>query len=286
MKWHKNWSWIVFTIGLLIILAIPTAMWMHRTNKSMAQRRKSLMSPVIMVPGSSATIDRFNELVDLLNQGTQRKHSLLKVKVANSGTLSFSGTIRKGDNEPFIVVGFENNKDGYDNIKIQTKLFNKAFSRIEQQYKFNNFKAFGHSNGGLIWTNWLENYYSDYSKEITITKLMTLGTPFNFNEGSVQHKTQMLTDFIAKRNRIPKTLIVISVSGGENYESDGLVPENSVASGKYIYQGQVAHYTTMTVTGISAQHSSLPQNQQVVEVIKQYLLNSSRSGRRSNNIVR
>ena len=286
MKWHKNWSWIVFTAAILIILAIPTGLWMQKTNRLMAQRRKSLMSPVIMVPGSSATIDRFNELVDLLNKGTQKKHSLLKVKVSNSGTLSFSGTIRKDDNEPFIVVGFENNKDGYNNIKMQTKFFNKAFKQIEQQYKFNNFKAFGHSNGGLIWTDWLENYYSDYSSEITIRKLMTLGTPFNFNENNINHKTQMLSDFIANRKRIPKTLTVISVSGGENYESDGLVPENSVEAGKYIYQEQVAHYTTMTVTGSSAQHSSLPQNEQVVEIIKQYLLNPTRNNRRRNRIGR
>ena len=189
--------------------------------------------------------------------------------------VKYSGKINRNDNEPFIVVGFENNHDGYANIKKQAGWFDEAFAQLSQQYKFNNFKAFGHSNGGLIWTYWLENYYADYSDEIKIKKLMTLGTPYNFNESNVDHKTEMLNDFIKNRKKIPKNLDVYSVSGGENYESDGLVPESSVAAGKYIFQNQVKHYTTMTITGADAQHSSLPQNKQVVQLIEQYLLENN-----------
>ena len=29
-------------------------------------------------------------------------------------------------------------------------MFDEAFNELIDQYKFNNFKAFGHSNGGLI----------------------------------------------------------------------------------------------------------------------------------------
>ena len=67
-------------------------------------------------------------------------------------------------------------------------------------------------------------------------------------------------------------MIVYSLSGGKNYESDGIVPEASVAAGKYIFQNQVKSYTAMTVTGVEADHSDLPQNKQVIKVIKQYLL--------------
>ena len=164
----------------------------------------------------------------------------------------------------------------------------KLFHRI----KFNNFKAFGHSNGGLIWTYWLEHYYSTYSDEITMKRLMTVGTPYNFSEKNINHKTQMLEDFIKYKNRLPKSLVVYSVSGGKNYESDGIVPEASVAAGKYIFQKQVKSYTAMTITGDKADHSDLPQNQQVVQVIQQYLLEPiknknnqviSRQGKKSDN---
>lgn len=268
----RNWKLIVIALTIIILLAIPGYSWMKKTNKEHAERQRSQLSPLIMAPGSSATVNRFNELVDLLNENTPYKHSLLKVEISEDGTLTYSGSIKKGDNEPFIVVGFQNNHDGYSNIKKQAGWLDDAFYEIAKTYKFNNFKAFGHSNGGLIWTYWLEHYYSNYSDEITIKRLMTLGSPYNFSEKSTKYKTQMLTDFIKYRKRLPKNLTVYSLSGGENYESDGIVPESSVEAGKYIFQNQVKSYTTMTVTGAEAQHSSLPQNKQVVKIIQQYLL--------------
>lgn len=279
----RNWKLIVIALTIIILLAIPGYSWMKKTNKEHAERQRSQLSPLIMAPGSSATVNRFNELVDLLNENTPYKHSLLKVEISEDGTLTYSGSIKKGDNEPFIVVGFQNNHDGYSNIKKQAGWLDDAFYEITKTYKFNNFKAFGHSNGGLIWTYWLEHYYSNYSDEITIKRLMTLGSPYNFSEKSTKYKTQMLTDFIKYRKRLPKNLAVYSLSGGENYESDGIVPESSVEAGKYIFQNQVKSYTTMTVTGAEAQHSSLPQNKQVVKIIQQYLLKQQVKPGPSNN---
>ena len=84
----------------------------------------------------------------------------------------------------------------------------------------------------------------------------------------------MLSDFIKARKNIPKNLTVYSVAGTENYDSDGLVPLNSVEAEKYVYQGQVKHYTEITVTGVNAEHSDLPQNQQIVDLIQKYILTS------------
>ena len=61
----------------------------------------------------------------------------------------------------------------------------------------------------------------------------------------------------------------------ETYDSDGLVPERSVEAGKYIYQGIVKHFTQITVTGEDAQHSDLPQNDQIIELIDRYVSISS-----------
>lgn len=263
-------------VALIAILALPAYFWMKDANANLAAQRNSRMSPVIMIPGSSATMNRFNQLVDLLNKQTDKKHSLLRLEVENNGKIKSSGWINRGDQEPIIVVGFENNRDGYQNIKKQVKMFNAAFELLDDKYNFNNFKAFGHSNGGLIWTLWLEKYYHRYDDRITIKRLMTLGTPYNFAETSINQPTQMFNDLVKGRRKIPKSLDVYSVAGTESYDSDGLVPEQSVEAGKYIYQKQVNHYTTMTVTGSKAQHSSLPQNKQIVNLISHYLLDSDR----------
>lgn len=142
---NPNIKWLVLVALVVLILAIPGYNWMRGDNKARAQRQKSILSPVIMVPGSSATTERFNQLVNQLNRDTPVKHSVLKINVSTKGVLSYSGTINKNDHEPFIIIGFQNNKDGYSNIKKQAGWLDQAFYDISQNYKFNNFKAFGHS---------------------------------------------------------------------------------------------------------------------------------------------
>lgn len=268
----KKWS-IIFLIASLIgigILAWPSIQWMHKNVTAISKRHDSNMSPVIFIPGSSATQNRFDGLIDKLNDRRGKRHSLLKVTVHTNDRISYSGSIRPRDNEPFIVVGFENNKDGYSNIKKQAKWFSIAFNALAKKYQFNNFKAIGHSNGGLVYTMYLENYFN--RDDISIKKLMTIGSPYNFSETSLSHKTQMLSDFIKQRKKIPKTLSVYSIIGTQNFDNDGIVPARSTEAGEYIYQGQAQHYTEITVTGNDAQHSDLPQNQQIINLIEQYIL--------------
>lgn len=265
---RKYWGWLL-GFALFLILLFPSLAWTRNNVNALEKQHNSQLSPVIMIPGSSATENRFDGLVRKLNRNTQHPHSLLKVKVMNDDSLHFTGQIRKGDNEPIIVVGFENNKDGYSNIKQQARRFNIAFKKLTEMH---NFKGIGHSNGGLIYTAFLENYYSDYSQDIQIKRLMTIGSPYNFNQGSTRYKSEMLSDFIRNRNKLPKNLIVYFVVGTETYNSDGLVPAGSVLAGRYIYQGVVKRFTTISVSGSNAQHSTLPQNEQIVDFIKRYIL--------------
>lgn len=271
----KNVKWLAIVFVMILALSIPTYSWMKESNYARAQRIKSNVSPIIMVPGSSATVNRFDPLIRIINKDNPRPHSVLKIQVNENGKMEFRGSINKGDLEPIIVIGFQNNHDGYSNIKKQTEWLDLAFYRISETYKFNNFKAFGHSNGGLIWTYWLEHYYSEYKDEIMIKRLMTLASPFNFNESVISHRTQMLNDFIKYRKNLPKDLKVYSLLGGETLESDGLVPEESVHAAKYIFQGQVAAFTEMMVTGDKAGHSDLTENKQIVAVMEQYLFNKN-----------
>lgn len=273
MKIYKKWLCLIVILIVTIVLAIPATIYANQNATKLQLRRDSRMSPVIMIPGSSASINRFDTLVQKINELDHKNHSLLKVYVKENGQLVFTGRIRRQDNEPFIVVGFQNNHDGYSNIKKQAKWFNLAFNELKQRYNFNNFKAIGHSNGGLIYTAFLENYFNTTSNRLIRMKvLMTIGSPYNFAETS-NRPTQMLKDFIKNRKNLPKYLTMYSVAGTKNYVADGIVPVSSVEAGKYIYQGVVKHYTQITVTGRLAQHSELPQNNQVLQLIEEYVLN-------------
>ena len=263
---------LVFTLVCLFLigLAVPSYSWTRKNVQKIEKFYNSKLSPIIMIPGSSATENRFDGLVTKLNQDRQgTKHSLLKVKVWNDGTITYSGSIDAKDNEPIIVLGFENNKDGYSNIKKQAKMVNQAFEALQEKYNFNNFKGLAHSNGGLIYTAFIENYLGDY--DVDLKTLMTIGTPYNFTETNIKNKSEMLADFIKNREAIPTTLHMYSVAGTITYDSDELVPDASVSAGKYIYQNQAASYTEITVTGEDAQHSDLPTNDEVVALIKQHI---------------
>ena len=271
MKISKKTA-LVFTLVCLFLigLAVPSYSWTRKNVQKIEKFYNSKLSPIIMIPGSSATENRFDGLVTKLNQDRQgTKHSLLKVKVWNDGTITYSGSIDAKDNEPIIVIGFENNKDGYSNIKKQSKMVNQAFEALQEKYNFNNFKGLAHSNGGLIYTAFIENYLGDY--DVDLKTLMTIGTPYNFTETNIKNKSEMLADFIKNREAIPTTLHMYSVAGTITYDSDELVPDASVSAGKYIYQNQAASYTEITVTGEDSQHSDLPTNDEVVALIKQHI---------------
>ena len=271
MKISKKTA-LVFTLVCLFLigLAVPSYSWTRKNVQKIEKFYNSKLSPIIMIPGSSATENRFDGLVTKLNQDRQgTKHSLLKVKVWNDGTITYSGSIDAKDNEPIIVIGFENNKDGYSNIKKQAKMVNQAFEALQEKYNFNNFKGLAHSNGGLIYTAFIENYLGDY--DVDLKTLMTIGTPYNFTETNIKNKSEMLADFIKNREAIPTTLHMYSVAGTITYDSDELVPDASVSAGKYIYQNQATSYTEITVTGEDAQHSDLPTNDEVVALIKQHI---------------
>lgn len=271
MKISKKTALIFTLVCLFLIgLAVPSYSWTRKKVQKIEKFYNSKLSPIIMIPGSSATENRFDGLVTKLNQDRQgTKHSLLKVKVWNDGTITYSGSIDAKDNEPIIVIGFENNKDGYSNIKKQAKMVNQAFEALQEKYNFNNFKGLAHSNGGLIYTAFIENYLGDY--DVDLKTLMTIGTPYNFTETNIKNKSEMLADFIKNREAIPTTLHMYSVAGTITYDSDELVPDASVSAGKYIYQNQAASYTEITVTGEDAQHSDLPTNDEVVALIKQHI---------------
>lgn len=270
----SNLIWLLSLLIITIILGIPAANWMKREVKSDRAAHRSVLDPVIMVPGSSATQNRFDSFVKIINQETARPHSLIKVTVERNNQMQISGKLLAHDHRPFMVIAFADNADGYRPIQRQAAWMNLAVNRLEKIYGFNRFSGIGHSNGGLIWTLYLEKYFNQ--NRFSLDRLLTIGTPYNFNERDLKKQTNILKELIKGKKKLPRHLIVYSINGSINYSTDGLVAAESVAAGKYIFQGQVAHYTRITVTGSNTEHSDLPQNQQIIKLIKQNILETQR----------
>ena len=85
------------------------------------------------------------------------KQSLLKIKVNKDDSIEMEGRLNTKEPNPMIVIGFENNRDGYSNIKQQIESLKIALTYLLDHYHFTEFKAVGHPNGGLVLTGLLES---------------------------------------------------------------------------------------------------------------------------------
>lgn len=187
-----------------------------------------------------------------------------------------------------------------DSSKKQEKEGNSLFTLIQAHHKaiiITLFLALAlHIGFALIRTYNLDqlafqgitSYFSSHSSYLMLiiislvtTFLMWLGFAgsLEFNNSVFNNEaTANLNHYLLNGSyqKLPKNLIIYSIAGTENYVKDGLVPISSVEAGKYIYQGVVKHYTQITVTGRLAQHSALPQNEEVIGLIKRYILKPER----------
>lgn len=267
---NRRFRSLAVILVALVVLCIPGLLWRSQQRAHVQADYRSAMAPVFLVPGSSATQNRFNALVAELNRETPHQHSLLRVEVMTDGTLKYTGSIRPTDKQPIIVVGFENHRDGYETIQKQAKWFTIAFKALQQTYHFNHFSAMGHSNGGLVLTIFLEDDVAQTKAHAD--RLMTIASPFNLEESDQNVDTPLFKQLSQHRKHLPKSVTVYSIAGSEGYSGDGIVPFDSVNRGKLIFQGQVKSFTQMTVTGANANHADLPENQQIVGLIRQDLL--------------
>ena len=143
--------------------------------------KKPAIRPIIFVPGSSASIQRFNGTIRMLHRFSRKKQSLLKIKVNKDESIEMEGRLNTKEPNPMIVIGFENNRDGYSNIKQQIESLKIALTYLLDHYHFTEFKAVGHSNGGLVLTGLLESGFLE-KKKVTVTKLAIIGSPYRFNQ--------------------------------------------------------------------------------------------------------
>ncbi len=100
----------------------------------------------------------------MLHRFSRKKQSLLKIKVNKDDSIEMEGRLNTKEPNPMIVIGFENNRDGYSNIKQQIESLKIALTYLLDHYHFTEFKAVGHSNGGLVLTGLLESGFLEKKK--------------------------------------------------------------------------------------------------------------------------
>lgn len=223
--------------------------------------KKPPIRPIIFVPGSSASIQRFNGTIRMLHRFSRKKQSLLKIKVNKDDSIEMEGRLNTKEPNQMIVIGFENNRDGYSNIKQQIESLKTAFQHLLDHYYFTDFQAVGHSNGGLVLTGFLESGFLE-KKKLRLTKLAIIGSPYLFNQ-------DMYEDFQKWKHRISKEVQVLNFIGDFAGKTDGIVPLKSAQAGQRIFKE--GSYTEVNLTSRKAHHSALPTNPELVKQLSLFL---------------
>ncbi|WEV60711.1 alpha/beta hydrolase [Streptococcaceae bacterium ESL0729] len=221
-----------------------------------AEEKSPLANPAIFIPGSSAGKNRFDLTFKML--GINPK-DVLKLKINADHVISCTGSYRG-----YIVISFDDNRDGHKNIQKQAELLDSAFAYLSSKYNFHEFNAIGHSNGGLNWTIFLEKYFNKYHKKIN--NLVTIGSPFNLNHGRGR-KSPMLINLIAGKKKLPRYMNVYTIVGLD----DSLVKPHSAYSAIDVFYKRVANFTQISLSGFKSHHSILPHNQDTVNLLAKIL---------------
>ena len=145
--------------------------------------------------------------------------------------------------------------------------------KAHQLYSFDFYNALGHSNGGLVWTIYLEKMTQKSTSQMK--NLITLGTPYNYLDSNANPypnsssltETDMLRRMINKKGKIPHSLRMISIAGNYKNNGDGVVPLTSALSSSKIYKNQAKSYDEKIFYGINARHGKLIENDQIIDYI-------------------
>lgn len=271
--------WIRFTSAVMVLGSLGLMSLSERleaaTLRPIFRQQQTPITltkqPLIMVPGTGGTIDRFDGLIQTLQQTTDS--SVIKVQVNTDETVTTSGKLR-ANTQPLIVIAFEDPSDPA--LPLQGKWYQIGLAYLTKQYRFETYTFLGHSNGGLVLTQYLEDQYT--TADPKLVRAMTLGTPFNdmddrYNANQItfdtpQEYSAQLTNYLANQTRIPE-LDFLNVIGDTGEATDDVVEMTSVLAGRLLYQDR-GDYQEKIITS-DAQHSALVENLEVVDLIHHFL---------------
>lgn len=264
---------LIVGVVLMLFLLLQKGITAFAEKFTPTSEPVAIQIPTIFVPGTNGTVNRLNGLIKTLDL----KADVLKVTVATDGTVSSKGKLTSSTKHPMIVIAFEDSSN--KTLSVQGKWYQLALRYIQEKYSFETYNYLGHSNGGLVITSYLEEFQQ--SDDPKLAKLITLGTPYNdtlkkYNDAvtsftQLKETSDLLKGYLTNLENIPDTIKMLNIAGEVNdTASDNTVPVQSVFSGRYIFQDQVAEYQEILIKGENTSHSELVENQRVAQLVKDF----------------
>ena len=255
---------------MTVIFLFSLIIFYKSTKNTAEQKVNSTQVPLILIPGTNGDRNRFDNFMNMIMKKIG-KRDIIKINVKTDGTTEWTSSLTKKSIAPFIVISFSDSSE--KGVEKQAEWTDIAMKKAHQLYSFNSYNALGHSNGGLVWTIYLEKMTQKSTSQMK--NLITLGTPYNYLDSNANPypnsssltETDMLRRMINKKGKIPHSLRMISIAGNYKNNGDGVVPLTSALSSSKIYKNQAKSYDEKIFYGINASHGKLIENDQIIDYI-------------------
>lgn len=252
------------------------------TNKKAAASYLQTTTPTFYVHGYQGSAHSTDTLINRAVKQADA-HKILVATVANDGTVSYTGTWRKGTVNPIVQVVFANNVAPYAS---QSTWLMTVISELANQHHFKHYNVVAHSAGNVATVNMLmttaqptnfpqiQKFVSlagCYNGVITEDDVANQNYFLKSGEPALKHSVYQMLD--AKRQNFPNHISILNIMGDlkDGSHSDELVSEVSARSLKYLIRGHQTNYQEKLFYGHHAQHSKLHENKKVATTINQYL---------------
>lgn len=271
-----------FTIGGIILLGLFLGLSFHHWhNQKINNNYINSNIPTMFVHGWGGTIYSEESMATAAEKSGAATKRMV-IHVTPSGKVKVQGTLKKWMRNPIILLVFDNNRAG--EVKY-TQWLTKVNRLLKQKYHVDQINLVGHSMGAysVIYYNLLNG---NNPKLPHINKIIAMSGPYDgiINNhkrnqplsGPLAHywddypnQNKLLANgrpkiihpeyetLLKLRNNMPKQARVINIYGNlENgSNSDGVVTNVSDKSLGYLIKDRVTSYSTVELTGPTAQHS-------------------------------
>lgn len=269
------------TVALLLITGFSLLL-LHHTSSNKNSLPNESRIPTIFVHGFKGTSKSFNTMLNRFENNYYWGKKTMVCRVSHSGHVFISGGIPKNQKHPFIQIVFENNRatiqNTTDNLKDVMKI-------LKHRYGINDIYAVGHSMGGLVLTNYIEQT-SKQKRYPKVKKLITIGSPYKGIERKAYYKnpnntgpavkdlkpnSSALQTLVDHKETFDANIKVLSIAGVilNSKHGDGVVSQPSALGIQDIVHSN--QLKTKVVNDINATHSGLHEHQTVDRYIGEFL---------------
>lgn len=251
------------------------------------QRKYKISStPTLFFHGALSNYKSEDNITKVI-QAVGITNSVTRVNVSPDGKVTFIGEIKKNAINPIIEVNYKNNIQ-LDFVKAGMYATN-VVKALKQKYGITQINMVAHSLGNMsVMYYLLQNYNKDMprlNKQVAIAGHFNginlnqapqdLSVPANLQlsaNGKPNKMNKAYKQMLVLRKIYPKEKTqVLNIIGDKSDNSDGLVPNASSESLKYLLGNDVGNYQLHKYYGQSAEHGRLTYNKQVIREIIHFL---------------